>query len=117
MLLLTGENFNLWFFIAWQTDRITGVEVDVMFQYCLIHCLVQAAVKIQNGFGRKSLCILLVVVEVLQELCREVFQLEGRESWCKMIFDVATIADIGGLLDLVFHVGFQPEPQPVEKGG
>ena len=34
-----------------------------------------------------------------------------------MIFDVAPIADIGGLLDLVFHVGFQPEPQPVEKGG
>ena len=34
-----------------------------------------------------------------------------------MIFNVAPIADIGRLLDLVFHVGFQPEPQPVEKDG
>jgi len=117
LLFLTGENLDLRFFIAWQTDCITGVEIDVMFQYCLIHGLVQAAVKIQNGFGRKSLCVLLVVVEVLQELCREVFQLEGWECWCKVIFDVAPIADIGGLLDLVFHIGFQPEPQPVEKGG
>ena len=117
LLLLTGENLDLWFFIAWQTDCITGVEIDVMFQHCLIHRLVQAAVKIQNGFGRKPLCILLVVVEVLQELCREIFQFEGWKGWCKMIFDVAPIADIGGLLDLVFHVGFQPKPQPVEKGG
>ena len=117
MLFFTSENLNLWLFIAWQTNRIAGVKIDVMLQHRLIHRFVQTSMKVQDGFWRKSLRILLIVVEVLQQFCGKVFQLERGECWCKVIFNVSSIADISRLLDFVFHVGFQPKPQPIKKSG
>ena len=117
LLFFTSENLNLRLFIAWQTNRITGIEINIMLQYCLIHRFVQTSMKIQNGFWRKSLRILLIVIEVLQQFCGKIFQLERGECWCKVIFNVSSITNISRLLDFVFHVGFQPKPQPIKKSG
>ena len=60
-----------------------------MLQHCLIHRFVQTSMKVQDGFWRKSLRNLLIVVEVLQQFCGKIFQLERGKCWCKVIFNVS----------------------------
>ena len=68
LLLLTGKNFNLRLFVSGEINCITRVEVAVMFKNCLLHCFVQAWVKISYCFRRKPLLCKLVVIKILQEL-------------------------------------------------
>ena len=73
-------------------------------------------IDIDDCLGRKTFFLCFVIVILLEQSRCQITQLEIAQGWFQVDADVTFIAQIGGLLQRIFHVDFQAQVQPFPQG-